>query len=194
MMIDYLNNLDHNITLFINSLYSPITDRFWLFMSDRYIWIILYALIIFMMFKRLGWKKALIVILAVVLSVVICDQLSNFVKNLVQRLRPCYDESMIEKGLHIIEDKGGLYGFFSGHAVNSFALAVCSWIGFKNDRRNNYKYYGMFMMIWAFLVSISRVFVAKHFFGDILVGAIIGIAIGYCAGWLAGLAIKDISK
>ena len=34
-------------------------------------------------------------------------------------------------------------------------------------------------MIWAFLVSLSRIFLGRHFFGDILAGAAVGLLLGY---------------
>ena len=33
--------------------------------------------------------------------------------------------------------------------------------------------------VWAALVSLSRVFLGRHFLGDILVGAAVGLLLGY---------------
>ena len=46
------------------------------------------------------------------------------------------------------------------------------------------------MLVWATMVSISRVFVGKHFLGDVSVGAIVGTLIGLCLGTLVNLAIR----
>ena len=33
-----------------------------------------------------------------------------------ERLRPCWDQNMVDGGLHILEGKGNLYGFYSEDA------------------------------------------------------------------------------
>ena len=42
------------------------------------------------------------------------------------------------------------------------------------------------------MVSISRVFVGKHYLGDVLVGVIVGIAFGLFTAWLARLVIRRL--
>ena len=86
--------------------------------------------------------------------------------------------------------RGGFYGFFSAHAANAFSLAVCLVIGFRNDSTHTYNWFCRCALVWASLVSISRIFVGKHYLGDVLVGAIIGIAIGYLAGAAARYCIS----
>lgn len=71
-VIDYLNGLDQEITLFINNLSIPATDRFWMFMSDKTVWIPSYLLCVYFLFKRLGWKKALIVIASAGIAFALC--------------------------------------------------------------------------------------------------------------------------
>jgi undecaprenyl-diphosphatase len=47
------------------------------------------------------------------------------------------------------------------------------------------KIYAIWMFIWAPLVAISRVFVGKHYLGDVLVGALVGGLAGYAFARLA---------
>lgn len=190
MLLDRLNDLDRKVTLAINSLDSPVTDPIMQFFSNIPIWIPMYAIILAVCFYRLGWQKALIVALSSTLTLIICDQFANFVKESVGRLRPCYDEEMLLNGLNILEKKGQLYGFFSGHAANSFGFAVTSYIGLRNDKRLKYKGYAAWIFSWATLMSISRIFVGKHFLGDIIIGAIAGTLIGLCMAYAARFVIK----
>lgn len=170
---------DQAATLYVNSLHTPWTDSVWLFFSNKWVWVVLYALILFFLFRRLGWKKALLALAAIVLTIVCCDQMANLFKNWICRLRPSHDPWMLSHGLYLPGDAGGLYGFFSGHASNAFGFAAASLGIFRSDERHSYKAYGWAIMIWAGLVSLSRVFLGRHFFGDILVGAAVGLLLGY---------------
>ena len=53
-----------------------------------------------------------------------------------------------------------------------------------------YKAYCSWMFFWATMVSISRVFVGRHYLGDVLVGMIIGSLAGYIFGLAARMIIK----
>lgn len=189
-VIGTLHRFDQEITLFINSLSTPASDQFWMFMSDKTVWIPAYALCVYFLFRRVGWKKALIVIASAGIAFALCDQLSTLVKHAVDRLRPSYGWNMLSAGLNVLERRGGFFGFFSAHAANAFAFVMCMIISFRNDRSHNYKVFSMFALLWAALVSASRIFVGKHYFGDVLVGTAVGLAIGYACGMLARFVIR----
>lgn len=184
--------IDRQITLAINGLHSPATDFIWQVFSCRPVTFVLGAFIIVFLFIRLGWKKALIVLASTLLCIGACDQLGNVVKEAVARLRPVHDPWMIEHGLHVLEEPGKLYGFFSAHAANAMGIAVCSLMGFRDDKTSRYRAYGICMTIWALLVGISRVFVGKHFLGDVLAGWLVGLVMGLLFGWLARLVLRRI--
>ena len=186
--------LDRDWTLALNSWHNPVTDAVWLFFSHVQIWYAMYLIIIVFLFIRLGWKRALAVTLSCILFVVACDQFANIVKAFVQRLRPMEDSDMLERGLNVLEGAGGMYGFFSAHAANAMGFAVCSTMGFHNDRRLSYRGYAIFIYTWALLVGISRVFVGKHFLGDVLVGFAVGLLLGWLFGVIGRLIIKKIDK
>ena len=58
------------------------------------------------------------------------------------------------------------YGFFSAHAANAMAFAVASAKFLKRGT--------LPLCLWAVLVGLSRIFVGKHFLGDVLIGFIVG--------------------
>ena len=180
MILDELQVLDERITLAINSLHFEAGDHFWQFLSMMEVWFPMYAAVLFVMLRRLGWKKGLMMVLAMVLTIVATDQVAGLVKNSVCRLRPCYNSDMMAAGLHVLEKRGGYYGFFSGHAANAFGFAAASGIAFDADKNHRYDLYQWLIFIWAALVSLSRIFAGKHYFGDVVAGAIVGFLIG-CA-------------
>ena len=190
--MERLIGIDQEITLWINSFHTAWSDPFWMFMSDIRIWFPAYGVIIGMMLYRLGWKKGLVVLLSCILTIVLADQISYHVKESVDRLRPYYTAGLLERGLHWPLNRSSFFGFFSGHASNAFGFAACSFLGFRlNDRRYRYSAYGWCVFIWAALVALSRVMMAAHFFGDILVGTLFGLAVGtFCASLARGVIRK----
>lgn len=188
-----IHNADQLITLEINSWHTSVTDPIWVFFSDKYVWIPMYAAIIGLLIWRLGWKKGLVVLTAALLTFGFCDQFSNLIKNMVCRLRPLEDPFMLENGLHILEWGGG-YSFFSAHAANAFGLATSTFTGLREDTRLKYRGYAAWMYFWAAMVAISRVFVGRHFLGDILTGSIIGGAAGLAFGMMARYVMQRMDK
>lgn len=186
-----LIQIDQAITLWINRFHSAPSDQFWIFLSNIRIWFIAYGAVMAVMIRRLGWKRGLLVILSCILTVVVCDQVSAHIKDGVQRLRPLYTTAMLQSGLHWPLGRYDFFGFFSGHASNCFGFATCSWLGFRlNDPSRSYKAYGWCVFIWAALVSLSRIMVAAHFFGDILVGTLFGLSVGLLTAGLAHGAVR----
>ena len=192
-----VHHLDQQLTLAINSWNSAVTDPFWAFMSMKLVWVPLYVAILALIIWKLGWKKGGILVLGTVLTIVFCDQFANLIKFSVARIRPLHDDFMVSNGLNILELGGG-YSFFSAHAANSFGLAGCTWLGLKNCLKDSpdpvnakiVKWYGWFMFTWASLVAISRIFVGKHYLGDVIVGTIAGLIIG-CS---LGIAVSMINR
>ena len=186
-----VHKIDQLLTLEINSWHSFITDPIWQFFSDKLVWAPMYAAIIALLIWKLGWKRGLMVLGAALLTFGFCDQFSNLIKHAVGRIRPLNDEFMIAQGLHVLEHGGG-YSFFSAHSANSFGLAFSTFFGMKycltavrSTMPKWLKAYGWWMFFWAFMVAISRIFVGKHYLGDVIVGILVGSLAGYAFARLA---------
>lgn len=196
MFWNEIHKADQLLTLEINSWDSFITDPVWQFFSDKLVWAPMYAAIIALLVWKLGWKRGLIVLAGALLTFGFCDQVSNIVKHAVGRIRPLHDEFMLANGLNVLENGGG-YSFFSAHAANSFGLTLSTFVGMKRCLSNSgsmmpkwLKAYGTWMFFWATMVAVSRIFVGKHYLGDVIVGIIIGSLAGYAfarlSAYLAG--------
>ena len=192
MNLDSIIALDQRITLWINSFNSPLSDSFWVFMSDTKIWFPAYGVVMGVMIWRLGWKKGLLMILAMILTVVAADQISAHIKDSVMRLRPCYNTWMLQHDLHLPLPRYSLYGFFSSHASNVYSFAVVSLMGLNLDKAHKHAAYGWGVFIWASLVALSRIMVSAHFFGDVMVGTVFGLAIGLVFGLVARFLTKKL--
>lgn len=173
--MEYLKSIDTQLFLFLNSHHNDFFDVIMFWFSDKLFWIPMYLLVIFLIVKNYK-LKGLMMLLFICIVIALCDQTaSHLLKNLVQRLRPSHEPSL-ESIIYISKaGPGGLYGFVSSHAANSIGLAT--FLYFALDKRfRSLKY---FLIIWAVIVSYSRIYNGVHYPGDVLVGGLIGWAYGY---------------
>lgn len=167
-----LEHLDQQLFLFINSLNSPFWDQVMHALSGRVIWIPLYlAILIYLGVKYK--RKFLIIVLFIILAATLADQSSVLIKNIVQRLRPCHDPSL--QGLvHLFNGEcGGLYGFVSSHATNSFDVALLSLLFIRK------RWFTIGIIVWAVVIGYSRIYLGVHYPGDVICGSILGALIGW---------------
>lgn len=184
-----INNLDHELFLFLNGLHVGWLDPVMTFISSEMGWIPFYVILLYLVFKKLGWKGLFFVVIGVVVLITCSDQLSSHVfKPVFHRFRPCHDP-LIQDLVHLPNGHcGGQYGFISSHACNTFALA--SFITLIMNKF--YKKIGLLMFIWAALVSYSRIYMGVHFPGDVLCGAAVGMILGFGIGHLLLIVMKKI--
>jgi undecaprenyl-diphosphatase len=175
-MIDKILNLDKEFFLLINGCHNSFADFVMFWMSEKFIWIPLYLFFIFLIYRQYKLKKTLIIILFAAIMIALSDQISVCLfKNIFHRLRPCHDPSLIDF-VHLVKGKcGGQFGFVSSHATNTFAISVfmIELIGKK------YKYFTTLILIWAILISYSRIYLGVHFPGDVIIGAFLGAFFGW---------------
>lgn len=126
------------------------------------------------------WERAFcrrnprIVLLCLILSVSLSDQVCYHFKHNVDRSRPCFEESL--EGL--VEYRGEVYGnrsFPSAHAANSTALAVTTSLA--------YPPLAPFALPLALLVGFSRIYLGVHYPLDVLTGWGIGLTVSLLV-WL----------
>jgi len=168
-MIDYLIRLDIRIFELLNSINSPFFDVIMYYVSNRFIWIPLY--LFFIIFFIVKYKtRSIYIILTIILLIIFTDQLSvHLFKNIFERLRPCHNPMLADK-IHLVNNYcGGKYGFVSSHAANSFAFAIITSLFLKN------RIVFWILLIWASIISYSRIYLGLHFPLDVSVGALFGI-------------------
>lgn len=170
----FLQNIveaDKNLFLSLNDLHSDYWDTIMLLVTRKETWMPFYAILLFYIFKNYR-SKALPVLFFLALTILLSDQLSGLVKDIFQRFRPVHDPE-IGPLVHNVLRKGGLYGFVSSHAANSFAIFVFTSRLFKS------KGYTWLILFWAIWFSYSRIYSGVHYPLDILGGAVLGGLIGY---------------
>jgi undecaprenyl-diphosphatase len=161
-----LKSLDLAILYFFNrDLANPVFDIFFTTLAEsRFIWGLLIVIIIVLAIKggSRGWQAALLAIICFAIT----DPSAHYIlKKIFCRLRPCH----IPDDLRLITGCGGLYGFPSNHAANSFALAYVFSFFYR-------RLTAVFFSV-ATLVCISRVYLGKHYLSDVVAGAVFGVLV-----------------
>lgn len=171
---------DTDIFLAINGLHNTYWDAFMAMYSGKWIWIPLYLSFAVGMFHNFPWKATLTCILVIVVLTLLNDQLaSSFIRGAIGRLRPSNLANPISPLVHIVDGhRGGRYGFPSAHAANCWGLAFFVMFVFRRHLLS------FTMGLWALLMCYSRMYLGVHYFGDVLVGALLGLANASITYWV----------
>jgi len=171
-MLEKILELDKELLVFLNGLGSPAFDGMWLIITKQLYWTPFFLVIFFLLQKKLGWKNFGYYILFIALLILVCDQTANLFKNGFERLRPCNDEQI--KGIIRIVKSSSSFSFFSGHATNSMATTVLTFMILKKFYKHAYLLF-LFPLIFAY----SRIYLGLHFPSDIVTGYAFGAIFGF---------------
>ncbi|MCA6423020.1 MAG: phosphatase PAP2 family protein [Flavobacterium sp.] len=171
-MLEKIIHLDKELLVFLNGLGSERFDGLWLIITKQLYWTPIFLLFFYLLQKKLGWKNFGYYVLFTAVLILLCDQTANLFKNGFQRLRPCNDEEI--KGIIRIVKSSSSFSFFSGHATNSMATAVFTYMILKKYYKHVYLLF-LFPLIFAY----SRIYLGLHFPIDIVTGYVFGATFGF---------------
>ena len=173
-LIDKLLPFERNIFFILNGSDSVLIDNaMWTF-TGILTWIPMFLFIFYIVFRNQILWESLLILLAIVVLVVLADQISSSIfKPYFKRLRPTHHPDYMNLVDVVRDYRGGQYGFISGHATNSFSVAVFLSLLFKN------RFVTMLTILWATINSYSRIYLGVHFISDIVGGLIIGSIIAF---------------
>lgn len=167
--IEGLLPAERDLFFALNGSDSLFLDNMMWTISGRFIWIPLFLFIIFIFFFKTQRKEAILITLFFVILFVATDQISSgFFKPLFERFRPTHHPDFKDMVDIVNGYRGGRYGFISGHATNSFGLAVFLCLVFRNGLLT------FSTLLWASINSYTRIYLGVHFISDIVAGMIVG--------------------
>lgn len=187
-----LESIDRAIVLFVNGLHTPLLDEIMWFLSGRLSLLPLYLLLLVLLKLQNTWKNTAIILVGLTVAIFLADQISvHLFKDGFERYRPSHNEEL-KHLLHFYEVKpgeyyqGGKYGFVSSHAANFFAMIAFIFPFYKEKK--NWILVGLILI--GILVAISRIYLGVHYFSDVLIGAALGILVGFSIRNLVKLIFK----
>lgn len=175
--------MDERLLLWINQGWGhPLLDGLFWWVSQR-LWFAfpLAAILLYDSVRRSG-RAGFRLFLLLAATVAFGDVLGNLLKDAFAEPRPCqvvFEQLRALGGAAVARCGADPNGMPSNHAINFFAAATfialaTPWRGWR---------IGLFAV--AALVGLSRVYLGKHYPGQVLAGAAIGAAVGGLGAWLA---------
>lgn len=163
---------DKDLLVFLNGLGNETWDFFWLYITKQLNWWPLFLVILYLLYRKLPLKQLILLLLILTLFFVFTDQMTNLVKNTVQRYRPVNDPELTDVIRNI---KGSAsWSYFSGHASNSMGAIFIIFMVMKNYYKKAWLLF-LFPLIFAY----TRLYLGLHFPLDILSGYLFGLLSGY---------------
>lgn len=165
-MLEFITIRDHRLMRRVHRWSAPQWVRMWMICATRggdgWLWYVMgFAIVLF------GGANRFVATGAAALATAIGIVLFLWLKRLTGRKRPCQLEPHCWARL-LPPDQ---YSFPSGHSITAFAVAVPLSLFYSSLMVG--------LMFCALSVAISRVLLGMHFLSDVLVGSILGAAVGY---------------
>lgn len=183
-MWDWLLLLDDRLFIRINQTWaSPFWDPIMVILSSSLTFVPFYIWAIYRLIRRFG-KSAYRPIALAILAFGLADSISSRVfKPTFKRDRPAFEQHLTPR----LPDgmPGGRHGFVSSHAANAFALypLLMGMIFYQKEWRFSQNkplkiavFGALFVSFW---IAYSRVYLGRHYVGDVAVGGLLGGLIGY---------------
>ena len=206
-------DFDHQLFLDLNFDGGPCMDRRMLTVSGTAMWLPLYALILWLVWRRGGWRGVIVFTVLMIAALALADMVSGMFKSngvlggllpgFEPRWRPMFTPSL--EGLEIAPDSlralrmagtpgdwtvhvpveavSGRYGTVSAHAATIVALTVLSAAAIRR------RWFTALMLFCTVLICYSRIYLGKHFPMDLVWGTLVGAALG----WATYLAYRTLS-
>lgn len=155
-------------------------DSFMSAVSGVAMWLPLYALILYMVWRRYSWRGLLLFVVAAAVAMGLADVIAGVFKHsgplkdvwasFPARPRPMWSDGI--ENIHVPSYEHGEFGTVSAHAATIVSLALLSAMVVQR------RWLTVVMIVVSLLYCYSRIYLACHFPQDILLGAGVGTFTG----------------
>ena len=160
------------------------------------LWVPLYILIIYMVWRKLGWRGVVALIVAMAVAVGLADIIAGVFKHqgLLKDLWasfPARPRPMHTEGLEAFTNgygNAGLNGSVSAHAATITAIAILA------AKIISKRWMTILLSVVVTMVCYSRIYFACHFPQDILLGALLGTLSAVVGLWIFHRLHGELTK
>ena len=162
-------------------------DQTMVLASGLKVWLPLYLLIIYMVWRRYSWQGLLALVVGLGVAIAMADITAGIFKHqgpladlwpsFPARLRPMHTPEGLECYSNTYST-GYIFGTVSGHTATIVAIAILCSVAVGR------RWFTWLITAVALLVCYSRIYLACHFPQDILLGAMVGLISGVVGIWL----------
>lgn len=197
---------DHSLFMTLNFDGGPIMDRVMLTVSGTAMWIPLYALILWLIYRKAGWRNMVLFLILMLAALVLSDMIAGIFKHngvlgglmpeFEPRLRPMFSPEL--EGLGISPDslsvlrksadstmnwavhvpREAISGRYGTVSAHAATVVALAVLSALVVRR---RWFAWLMILSTILICYSRIYLAKHFPMDLVWGTLTGILIGWIA-------------
>lgn len=174
MNLDQIIAWDKDLLLFLNGSDSVVWDQFMFLCTKTFVWIPFFCALLYMVLKNNSAHKSLMLLCCIGILFFVAEGVSSGIcKPLFCRYRPTHDPQIMHLVQTVNGYRGGLYGFFSSHATNTFSLFMFLSLVVRSWK------FSLTMLAWAALHTYTRLYLGVHFPGDVFVGICFGSLWGF---------------
>ena len=88
-LLQSLTEADQSLLLYLNGLHNTFGDYFMPVFTGKWIWVPMYAGILYVLLKNYNWKVTLLCLIAITLTITFADQVcATLIRPIVERPRP----------------------------------------------------------------------------------------------------------
>ncbi|MBP7984836.1 MAG: phosphatase PAP2 family protein [Bacteroidaceae bacterium] len=189
MDLSTLEQIDRELLLALNGSHSLFADTLMMTFTSAWTWVPLYIALLYVIIKNNeNMQQILLILCSVALCIFLADGISSgLIKPLVGRFRPTQDP-IIKYQVDVVNGyRGGMYGFFSSHAANTFSICIFLCMVIRN------KILTLGLLSWSLINCWTRIYLGVHYPGDILCGLVWGFVVGMSVYLLYRFLYKRIS-
>ena len=178
--------MDTKLFLFLNFDGGTFLDQVMHILSERNTFFVIAFFMLFMFYRQMSFKRFIAAFFYAGLVILLADQTATILKHNIPFFRPTHTPGL-EGLIHTVNGyTGGLYGTVSGHASNSFGLAVYASLIIRK------RWVTAIFFTFAVLTTYSRIYLGVHFPSQIIYGIIVGCLAGYISYWLFNRACRRV--
>ena len=105
-LLQSLTEADQSLLLYLNGLHNTFGDYFMPVFTGKWIWVPMYAGILYVLLKNYNWKVTLLCLIAITLTITFADQVcATLIRPIVERPRPSNPASPIADLVHIVNGR-----------------------------------------------------------------------------------------